>query len=365
MQQRRLTAVWVSVLAALAVAGAWRWSEPGRTAPGPAQAMPPAPLARFLATPGQQFALDRAETDLTNRCMRDRGRTYALPRNGTAPPSVPESPYGLLTVRAARAEGYGIHSPADEPARPANPARTLPRADEDALLGTPAHEELLALPGGGELSVRTDGCAYRARLRLYGDGWPQLRYAVESLANQVVNRVQADAEVRRARRKWADCMAEYGFHGKNPGEARARASDHVARAGRDRAARRRARDQTDELARNDARCQRTGGLLTAVAHAQSAAEKTVVAASRTRLDAYAARRDAALRRAALIGTVRSGSSGGTVRAAQTLLNAHGASSAVDGDFGAGTKSAVVSFQQAGGLAEEGIDGPNTGHALAS
>jgi peptidoglycan hydrolase-like protein with peptidoglycan-binding domain len=54
---------------------------------------------------------------------------------------------------------------------------------------------------------------------------------------------------------------------------------------------------------------------------------------------------------------------GCVTELQTLLNAHGAKLAVDGDFGPATLAAVESFQRSHGLAVDGIVGPNTKAAL--
>jgi peptidoglycan hydrolase-like protein with peptidoglycan-binding domain len=54
---------------------------------------------------------------------------------------------------------------------------------------------------------------------------------------------------------------------------------------------------------------------------------------------------------------------GCVTELQQLLNAHGASLAVDGDFGPLTLAAVESFQSSHGLSVDGIVGPNTKAAL--
>ena len=62
-------------------------------------------------------------------------------------------------------------------------------------------------------------------------------------------------------------------------------------------------------------------------------------------------------------TVRSGSSGAAVRAAQSGLRGRGYAIAADGVFGAGTKGAVVAFQKKSGLAADGIVGPKTWLAL--
>ncbi|WP_259465204.1 GH25 family lysozyme [Streptomyces sp. TLI_171] len=54
-----------------------------------------------------------------------------------------------------------------------------------------------------------------------------------------------------------------------------------------------------------------------------------------------------------------GDSGTRVTVLQHLLNAHGASLTVDGQFGPGTRSAVVSYQSAAGLGADGAVGSAT------
>jgi GH25 family lysozyme M1 (1,4-beta-N-acetylmuramidase) len=62
-------------------------------------------------------------------------------------------------------------------------------------------------------------------------------------------------------------------------------------------------------------------------------------------------------------TVQQGATGERVKTVQYLLNAHGASLTVDGDFGPGTDTAVRNFQSAHGLTVDGIVGTNTWQAL--
>jgi hypothetical protein len=62
---------------------------------------------------------------------------------------------------------------------------------------------------------------------------------------------------------------------------------------------------------------------------------------------------------ALVITVRSGSSGDAVRAAQSRLVVHGYSVTVDGAFGPATDSAMRSFQSASGLPADGVAGLDT------
>lgn len=58
-------------------------------------------------------------------------------------------------------------------------------------------------------------------------------------------------------------------------------------------------------------------------------------------------------------TQNTGNRGSNVVAIQYLLVQHGASIAVDGDFGPATNGAVVQFQRANSLDDDGIVGPNT------
>ncbi|TXS09014.1 MULTISPECIES: peptidoglycan-binding domain-containing protein [unclassified Streptomyces] len=65
----------------------------------------------------------------------------------------------------------------------------------------------------------------------------------------------------------------------------------------------------------------------------------------------------------LIRTVRSGSTGQAVKAAQTQLNVYGYGLALDGSYGSKTKSAVVAFQKKHHLKVDGVVGPETWRVL--
>ncbi|MGW2183450.1 GH25 family lysozyme [Streptomyces sp. NPDC001732] len=64
-------------------------------------------------------------------------------------------------------------------------------------------------------------------------------------------------------------------------------------------------------------------------------------------------------------TVRTGSSGPAVRAAQAQLAGYGNRIAVDGAFGPATRNATVAFQRSHGLAADGIIGPKTWNKLVN
>jgi len=61
--------------------------------------------------------------------------------------------------------------------------------------------------------------------------------------------------------------------------------------------------------------------------------------------------------------LRQGSTGAIVQAVQQRLRALGYSLSVDGNFGPGTASAVITFQQKHNLGNDGVVGPNTWAAL--
>ncbi|HEX6290498.1 MAG TPA: N-acetylmuramoyl-L-alanine amidase [Herpetosiphonaceae bacterium] len=67
----------------------------------------------------------------------------------------------------------------------------------------------------------------------------------------------------------------------------------------------------------------------------------------------------------LIITTRRGDTGDPTRAIQSQLVSKGYSLVIDGIFGAGTESAVKSFQTSRGLTVDGVVGPNTWNALVS
>jgi hypothetical protein len=64
-------------------------------------------------------------------------------------------------------------------------------------------------------------------------------------------------------------------------------------------------------------------------------------------------------------TQQSGASGDRVRAVQYLLRQTGATIGTDGAFGSGTRAAVVAFQSARGLTADGVVGPVTWEALVA
>ncbi|MFI8769830.1 peptidoglycan-binding protein [Streptomyces sp. NPDC053792] len=68
---------------------------------------------------------------------------------------------------------------------------------------------------------------------------------------------------------------------------------------------------------------------------------------------------------ASVPTQSKGSRGSDVTALQYLLNGQGAQLAADGVFGAGTDTAVRSFQSSRGLDADGIVGPDTWWALVT
>ena len=57
--------------------------------------------------------------------------------------------------------------------------------------------------------------------------------------------------------------------------------------------------------------------------------------------------------------IQSGNTGNNVIALQCLLNFRGAALTIDGNFGSGTKTAVINYQKANGLTQDGVAGQGT------
>ncbi|MBN9620037.1 MAG: peptidoglycan-binding protein [Actinobacteria bacterium] len=111
------------------------------------------------------------------------------------------------------------------------------------------------------------------------------------------------------------------------------------------------------------------GTLAAVKSFQSGhgltADGVVGPQTKAALDASVAPSPISLTSASCPTDISEGELDGCVTELQDLLNSHGASIAVDGDFGPGTLAAVESFQSSHGLSVDGIVGPNTKAALDS
>ncbi|MGY1452216.1 hypothetical protein [Streptomyces sp. SS8] len=261
-------------------------------------------------TNGEQSRLDRMERRLVDDCLAERG-VDVEPLNLPSPPVTGDetpawNPYGLLTEDFAAKEGYGITGPVlrGEPPSGAEPARDTgedEEAFEKALTGTEEHRKTVRLPTGESFTVNTDGCQFRAGEKLYGKDWDRLMYTYQFLANRVVEDVERTDEVKRARKRWAECMAGAG-HSVPDGSAAAELVGKRTDTAKDRAgegdgrALRSAAEYELAMARDDARCQREGELWEAVSAAQRTVEQPMADKYRKQLAGYAGALERARRR---------------------------------------------------------------------
>ena len=229
-------------------------------------------------------------------CMSARGQPYtAQPRTASAR-GEETNPYGLLTVRKATQDGYGIVGeylyrrstpvPASEPHQ---------AAWQRALTGTPAHRVTLRLPDGVNLAYSSDGCVAKARAELYGADWNTVEPVAVGLANRVLGAVEKDANYLAAVRRWSSCMTKAGHPAKDLQAPRQAVDSRLQRAASDETALRSLGNDEIRIARADAECQADTGLSEAVRGVQQAVEKRLLtAADRKTVANYVADRHKAL-----------------------------------------------------------------------
>jgi uncharacterized membrane protein len=261
----------------------------GRRDTRPATVARPVPFAGLQLAPAQQESLDHAEDVLTRNCMRGRGMDFTVAARTDRQPETPANPYGLLDPAEVARHGYGLRDtgqpPQDAP---------LPDRENDALFGTESHAKDIALPGGGQLVVRTDGCFYQAQTRLYGEDWKWLLYNEQTLYSRVVARVEEDSGVVSAQGSWADCMRQAGYHMTTMDRVWPDAQRRMDATGNDRVAGQAEFNRLLRQAKQDLACQQKSGVLTAIRRAQSDAERVVAAGQQDRLRELADLRSAAL-----------------------------------------------------------------------
>ena len=249
----------------------------------------PVPFADQQLSPAQQESLDHAEDVLTRRCMRGRGMDFTVTARADQQPATSTNPYGLLDPAEVAKHGYGLRDAGQGPQDP-----PLADRENDALFGTGAHEKAIALPEGGQLVVRTDGCFYQAQTQLYGEDWKVLLYNEQTLYGRVIARVQGDSGVVAAQGRWADCMRRAGYQVTTLAEARPDAQGRMDATGADRAAGQAEFTRLRTQAKRDLVCQRKSKVLPAIQRAQTDAERVVAGGQQDRLRELAALRAGAL-----------------------------------------------------------------------
>ncbi|MEV8539383.1 hypothetical protein [Streptomyces sp. NPDC051572] len=284
----------LTVLLVLTAAGCSLGGE--QSARGP-EALDVRPLAgATVSTYADAVRLHDREERAVAACMSARGQTYTAQPRTASRRGEETNPYGLLTVRKATQDGYGVVGeylyqrstpvPASEPHQ---------AAWQRALTGTPAHRVSLRLPDGVSLAYSTDGCVARARTELYGADWNTVEPLTVGLANRVLGAVEKDSNYLAAVRRWSSCMTKAGHSAKDLQAPREAVDSRLRKAASDETALRALGNDEIRTARADAECQADTGLSEAVRDAQQAVEKRLLtAADRKTVASYVADRRKAL-----------------------------------------------------------------------
>ncbi|MFI6619482.1 hypothetical protein [Streptomyces sp. NPDC050528] len=284
----------LAVFLVLSAAGCSHGGE--QSARGP-EALDVRPLAGATAsTYADAVRLHDREEHAVAVCMRARGQTYtAEPRTASAR-GEETNPYGLLTVRKATQDGYGIVGEYLYQRSTPVPASEPHQASwQRALTGTPAHRVSLRLPDGVTLAYSTDGCVARARTELYGADWNTVEPRTIGLANRVLGAVEKDPDYLAAVRRWSSCMTKAGHPAKDLQAPREAVNSRLRKAASDEKALRALGNDEIRTARADAECQTRTGLSEAVWGVQQAVEKRLLtAADRKTVASYVADRHKAL-----------------------------------------------------------------------
>lgn len=191
------------------------------------------PPARSL-TAAESDRLQRAEDMLTGRCMRTRGFTYTVLAQ-TAPPPIPDFPFGIDDVVWASTHGYGLRDGAALVEAQRDNANALyfaslpsdrQAAYDATLYGTPGRRVAVVVPAGQTVMQSVDGCLAEAQGQLYGDfaRWFRAQTVTENLLPAIKPRVFADGRYQRALTAWSACVSAAGHAAASPDELRSQAA---------------------------------------------------------------------------------------------------------------------------------------------
>ncbi|WP_051852261.1 hypothetical protein [Streptomyces aureocirculatus] len=192
----------------------------------------PLPIDRYLLRDDQLDRLERARATLVERCMKEFGFAYRMPRNDTGfrPKTRTQYRYWVTDASAARVHGYAPAG-SDRGPRPSGPrpGTAIPRTMAQALTGTddrtvkPGSE---AAAGGQTVNGRTvpaGGCLGAANRKLKADGpeaggdAPQ----ADRINQRSLGLARRDPRVTAAFARWSRCMEVAGYPYDTPVEAAA------------------------------------------------------------------------------------------------------------------------------------------------
>ncbi|MEU0302656.1 hypothetical protein ABZ252_24800 [Streptomyces sp. NPDC006175] len=279
-------------------------AAPGREAATEPDVSAPLPLAGAMYfSAAERTALRKSEESLIRICMRERGHEYRIGPAHDARRAAAVNPYTVLSPQWSRSDGYGLTGEALEgpPEDPnAKMLAALPEAEREdwqkALLGSLDDHMKISLPSGRTVSYDPGSCAQQARDEVYGRNWPELRYTVEDLSNEVIRRTLDSADFREVEKGWARCMADLGHSYASLEDPRKEILDRLARAKGDRDRVLAVGDRELDLAEDDLSCQISTDTHRRIAGVQARAEEPVRAKAGKDLDRFQQAKRTALSR---------------------------------------------------------------------
>ncbi len=257
--------------------------------------------------------LDRAERELTRRCMAARGLPYSTAQYTTVAAQDDEWHPDMESRRRA---GYGLYN-GYAPGAGQPPLSDSDReveqwpadrqvAYQTALMGTDGKRAWIDVRRGQRFTFPTDGCIAESRAQLYGSPYMAARvfYVLQDLAHGIDHEIRADPAYKAAIVDWAGCMERHGHHYTSPSHAKAELGQRYRQLGATPAL----REREVEVAVTDAACAYDAGVPTTASMLATKYAEMLTGDERADLRGLAASRAAAVDRAmtvlaALFGTV--------------------------------------------------------------
>lgn len=186
------------------------------------------PLDAYGAgTAEQEGVITKADDLLTQQCMRSKGFQYSAQPVGVGSPASktvgePYGPYGINDPAQAARYGYSVPSGSSTANLAANPAlaRSL---SFSAQLQDHGASYMVALYGTAAPQQLADkhprGCI-DASAKIADPAYGTVdRSLVSELAQESVQRTEADSRVIQVESRWSTCMAAQGFQYQTPSDA--------------------------------------------------------------------------------------------------------------------------------------------------
>lgn len=166
------------------------------------------PLDEFRTRPEDALTLRQAQDVAIHACMARFGLEYPMPERKPTPDI--DRPIGVISLDEAKSFGYRSPYTSDVDAVDAANEKKQPLS----------LEALSVLNGAGEgtvngVAVPAGGCAGEA-LQKIGNRNPSGENVVIGLAADAYAAAEKDSRVRAAFTKWSQCMADSGYHYRDP-----------------------------------------------------------------------------------------------------------------------------------------------------